>query len=145
MMSNDGVDALQNVYVIFWAAIAALALFLKFSKSKKQDEPNNNIIKYRVGKKQGRAILEVETGKEYLIFPQGKEDLALYFCDWLNTSVYRETETKRLVLKLLEERLENAKKEKNNSKIKELDDEFYWYGVEVEIKELIRIIQKDEF
>ena len=81
MMSNDGVDALQNVYVLFWAVIGTLALFLKFSKSKKQDEPEKN-VKYRVGKKQGRAILEVETGKEYLIFPQGKEDLALYFCDW---------------------------------------------------------------
>lgn len=140
MMSNDGVDALQNVYVIFWAAIAALALFLKFSKSKKQNKPEKN-VKYRVGKKQGRAILEVETGKEYLIFPQGKEDLALYFCDWLNTSVYRETETKRLVLKLLEERLNYSIEQKNKNK----ELESYWYGVEAEIKELIRIIQKDEF
>lgn len=140
MMSNDGVNTLQNVYVIFWAAIAALALFFKFSK--KREKPKND-IKYRVGKKQGRAILEVETGKEYLVFPQGKEDLALYFCDWLNTSVYRETETKRLVLKLLEERLENAKKEKNNAKIKELES--YWMGIEVEVNGLIRIIQKDEF
>lgn len=129
MMSNDGVNALLNVYVIFWVAIAALILFFKFSK--KQDKPKNT-IKYRVGKKQGRAILEVETGKEYLTFPQGKENLALYFCDWLNTSVYRETETKRLILKLLEERLENAKKQKRT-------------GIEVEINELIKIIQKEEF
>lgn len=138
MMSNDGVNALQNVYVIFWAAIAALALFFKFSK--KREKPKND-IKYRVGKKQGRAILEVETGKEYLVFPQGKEDLALYFCDWLNTSFYRETETKRLVLKLLEERLNYSIEQKNKNK----DIESYWYGVEAEIKELIKIIQKDEF
>ncbi len=140
MMSNDSVNTLQIVYVIFWAVIASLALFLKFSKSKKQNEPEKN-VKYRVGKKQGRAILEVETGKEYLIFPQGKEDLALYFCDWLNTSVYRETETKRLVLKLLEERLNYSIEQKNKNK----ELESYWYGVEAEIKELIRIIQKDEF
>jgi hypothetical protein len=139
-MSNDSVNTLQIVYVIFWAVIASLALFLKFSKSKKQNEPKKN-VKYRVGKKQGRAILEVETGKEYLIFPQGKEDLALYFCDWLNTSVYRETETKRLVLKLLEERLDYSIEQKNKNK----ELESYWYGVEAEIKELIRIIQKDEF
>lgn len=111
---------------------------MKFSK--KQDKPKKN-VKYRVGKKQGRAILEVETGKEYLLFPQGKEDLALYFCDWLNTSVYRETETKRLVLKLLEERLNYSIEQKNKNK----ELESYWYGVEAEIKELIRIIQKDEF
>jgi len=41
-------------------------------------------MKYRVGRKQKRAILEVETGREYLIFPSGKEEDVKLYCDFLN-------------------------------------------------------------
>lgn len=40
--------------------------------------------KYRVGRKQGRAILEIETGKEFLLFPVGREEDAQEYCDYLN-------------------------------------------------------------
>lgn len=40
--------------------------------------------RYRVGKKQGRAILEIETGREYIVFPQGKEQAAADYCEYLN-------------------------------------------------------------
>ncbi len=40
--------------------------------------------KYRVGKKQRRAILEIETGREYLLFPVGQEEEAAEYCEWLN-------------------------------------------------------------
>lgn len=136
-MWKDEINNLLTLYMSIWFLVI-MAFFLL--RRKTVVKPNKN--KYRVGKKQGRAILEVETGREYLVLPSGKEDLAKHFCDWLNTSAYRETETKRLILKLLEERLENAKKEKNNAKIKE--HEIYWMGIEVEVNGLIRIIQKDE-
>ena len=38
---------------------------------------------FRVGKKQGRAILDVN-GLEVVIFPKGSEDFAADFCEWLN-------------------------------------------------------------
>ncbi len=41
--------------------------------------------KYRVGRKQKRAILETATGLEYLVFPKGKEEAAEKFCNWLNS------------------------------------------------------------
>ena len=40
--------------------------------------------KYRLGRKQQRAILETQTGKEYLLFPQGHEDTARCFLRYLN-------------------------------------------------------------
>ncbi len=40
--------------------------------------------KYRVGKKQKRAILEVATGHEFLIFPVGKEKECVEYCEFLN-------------------------------------------------------------
>ena len=40
--------------------------------------------KYRLGRKQQRAILETQTGKEYLLFPQGHEDTAKCFLRYLN-------------------------------------------------------------
>lgn len=40
--------------------------------------------KYRLGKKQKRAILEVATGREYLVFPQGKTEHVAEFLDFLN-------------------------------------------------------------
>ena len=41
-------------------------------------------MKYRLGRKQGLAILYVETGKEYLVFPKGEEQAAKEYCEWLN-------------------------------------------------------------
>lgn len=44
-----------------------------------------NAPKYRVGKKQGRAILEVATGKEYLLFPVAyNKETVIEYCNWLN-------------------------------------------------------------
>jgi hypothetical protein len=40
--------------------------------------------KYRLGRKEKRAILEVETGKEHLVFPVGNEDAAMKYCIYLN-------------------------------------------------------------
>lgn len=40
--------------------------------------------KYRLGKKQKRAILEVATGHEYLVFPHGKTENVAEFLEWLN-------------------------------------------------------------
>lgn len=42
--------------------------------------------KYRVGKRTGRAILEVATGHEFLVFPvQAKEERVKEYCDYLNS------------------------------------------------------------
>ncbi len=46
----------------------------------------NSENKYRVGRKEGRAILEVATGKEYLIFPHGSEKACKEYCDYLNSA-----------------------------------------------------------
>lgn len=65
-------------------SIVALSLGLKIlSICFKKPKP-----KYRIGKKQGRAILEVETGHEYLIFPKGKEKEAKEYCNFLNSRNY---------------------------------------------------------
>ena len=40
--------------------------------------------KFRVGRNQGRAILYVDSGKEFLVFPSGEEEGAQEFCDFLN-------------------------------------------------------------
>jgi hypothetical protein len=40
--------------------------------------------KYRVGRSSGRAILEVETGHEYLIFPVGSNEAVQDYCNYLN-------------------------------------------------------------
>jgi len=40
--------------------------------------------KYRLGKKQKRAILYTETGHEYLVFPHGKTEHVSEFLEWLN-------------------------------------------------------------
>mgnify|MGYP001588859256 CR=1 FL=1 len=45
------------------------------------DDPK---AKFRVGRKQGRAILYTETGKEYLVFPQGEEQACKEYCDYIN-------------------------------------------------------------
>jgi len=41
-------------------------------------------MKYRLGKKNKRAILEVETGHEYLVFPQSKTERIQEFLYFLN-------------------------------------------------------------
>ena len=40
--------------------------------------------KYRVGRANHCAILYVETGREYLVFPRGKAEHIDEFCKWLN-------------------------------------------------------------
>lgn len=40
--------------------------------------------KYRVGKHYSRAILEIETGHEHLLFPVGSEKACKDYCDYLN-------------------------------------------------------------
>ena len=40
--------------------------------------------KYRIGRANHCAILYVETGKEYLVFPRGKAEHIDEFCKWLN-------------------------------------------------------------
>jgi hypothetical protein len=40
--------------------------------------------KYRLGKKQKRAILETATGREYLVFPQSNTEHVAAFLEWLN-------------------------------------------------------------
>jgi lysyl-tRNA synthetase class I len=52
--------------------------------NKKEIEKILNKDKFRVGKNQGRAILYVETGHEFIVFPQGKEEYAKEYCDYLN-------------------------------------------------------------
>jgi len=55
--------------------------------------------KYRVGKKQGRAILEIATGHEYLIFPEGKEEAAQNYCAFLNgEKMFSAAEVKQILL-----------------------------------------------
>lgn len=51
---------------------------------KKEIEKILNKDKFRVGKNQGRAILYVETGHEFITFPSGKEEYAKEYCDYLN-------------------------------------------------------------
>jgi hypothetical protein len=51
---------------------------------KKEIDKLLNKDKFRVGKNQGRAILYVETGHEFIIFPTGKEEYAKEYCDYLN-------------------------------------------------------------
>lgn len=58
---------------------------------------NMKADKYRVGKSQHRAILEVETGKEYLIFPLGSEQACVDYCKYLN-SISSESEALDKVL-----------------------------------------------
>lgn len=42
-------------------------------------------MKYRLGKKQSIAILDVETGHEYLVFPEGSGSQNVKeYMDWLN-------------------------------------------------------------
>lgn len=41
------------------------------------------MTKYRVGRNQGRAILYVDSGKEFLVFPVGKEKDCQEYCDYL--------------------------------------------------------------
>jgi hypothetical protein len=40
--------------------------------------------RYRIGKKQKRAILETATGREYLVFPQSNTEHVALFLEWLN-------------------------------------------------------------
>ena len=40
--------------------------------------------KFRVGRKRKRAILYKESGHEYIVFPQGKEEACQKFCNYLN-------------------------------------------------------------
>lgn len=39
---------------------------------------------FRVGKKQGRAVLD-SNGHEVVVFPNGLEDMAQEYCDFLNS------------------------------------------------------------
>lgn len=50
--------------------------------------------KYRLGKKQKRAILEVETGREYLVFPDGKTEHVEEFLNFLNNKTKMENKEK---------------------------------------------------
>lgn len=49
--------------------------------------------KFRLGRKSGRSILHVETGKEYLVFPKGKENEARDYLIYLNDK-YKEQQNK---------------------------------------------------
>jgi hypothetical protein len=40
--------------------------------------------RYKIGKKQKRAILETSTGREYLVFPQSNTEHVEVFLEWLN-------------------------------------------------------------
>lgn len=76
---DTGISLLLNMYVAFWVSICigviAYTVYMKLKPRKK----------YRVGKKQKRAILEIETGHEYLVFPEGaRTDHVEIFCKWLN-------------------------------------------------------------
>lgn len=51
--------------------------------------------KYRLGKKQKRAILEVATGREYLVFPQSNTEHVAEFLKWLNA---KESEPEPVIL-----------------------------------------------
>jgi uncharacterized protein YrzB (UPF0473 family) len=59
--------------------------------------------KYRVGRKQGRAILFTETGEEYLVFPIGSEEACKQYCDYLNNKSYSKEEVLALLNKLNDE------------------------------------------
>lgn len=62
--------------------------------------------KYRIGRRSKRAILEIETGHEFLVFPQGKEKEAKEYCEYLNNaSPLKER------IKELEEQIETLHKE----------------------------------
>ena len=52
-----------------------------FDPSSQVEDPK---AKFRVGRKQGRAILYTETGKEYLVFSQGEEKACKEYCDYIN-------------------------------------------------------------
>ena len=45
---------------------------------------NKFIPPFRVGKKQNRAVLD-GLGHEFVIFPKGTEDMALEYCEFLNS------------------------------------------------------------
>lgn len=47
---------------------------------------NKFIPPFRVGKKQGRSVLD-GLGHEVVIFPKGLEDMALEYCDFLNSKI----------------------------------------------------------
>lgn len=49
--------------------------------------------KFRVGRKESRAILYVETGKEYLIFPKGEEQACIDYCAYLNKQSSKSLQT----------------------------------------------------
>lgn len=52
-------------------------------------------MKYRLGKKQSRAILDVETGHEYLVFPEGSGDQNVKdYMDWLNEKERQKSKSK---------------------------------------------------
>lgn len=44
---------------------------------------SNFIPPFRVGKKQGRAVLD-SNGHEVVVFPNGLEDMAQEYCEFLN-------------------------------------------------------------
>lgn len=46
--------------------------------------------KYRLGKRTKRAIIESETGHEYVVFPEGKEEQAAKFLEFLNGGYIRD-------------------------------------------------------
>lgn len=66
--------------------------------SKTLYKPTNMKPKYRVGKKNKVAILVVETGEEYLIFPHAKKERVYEYCKWLNDTNYLRLTLDRLSL-----------------------------------------------
>lgn len=65
------------------------------NKISKSDYP------YRVGRKQGGAILNAE-GLEVVLFPVGKEQDAQEYCDFLNGQTYSRSEVERLIVKSMQ-------------------------------------------
>lgn len=52
-------------------------------------------MKYRLGKKQSRAILDVETGHEYLVFPEGTNVQNVKdYMDWINEKERQKSKSK---------------------------------------------------
>lgn len=81
LTSSDWIDIFDSLLTIF----IGLYIALYFPLSRKVKSRKN---KYRVGRKSKRAILYIETGHEYLIFPQGKEKECQEYCDFLNSHNY---------------------------------------------------------
>lgn len=76
----------------------------------------NSELKYRVGRKEGRAILEIETGKEHLIFPVGSDEAAKEYCDFLNNKSFAPVNKEIIVTdKMIEKEIDKYRHHKNHN------------------------------